>query len=165
MIVSLIVAMARNRVIGRDGDLPWRLPDDMRFFKATTLGHHVIMGRKTWRSLERPLPKRVNMVVSNQLDPATQGARVFPTLDGALDAAERAGEMEAFVIGGAQLYQAALPLAHRLYLTQVEAEVDGDILFPKIDWAQWQEQSSSRHEIDSSHAFAFTTRLLQRIGM
>ena len=157
MRVVLIAAVAANGVIGRDGDLPWRLPADMRFFKATTTGHHVIMGRKTWDSLRRPLPDRVNVVVSRSLE-ETEGATVVRSFEAALDVARAGGETTAFVIGGATLYAAALPIADELRLTLVDAHVDGDVQFPKFG-DDWKEVERSEHAPDERHAhgFAFTT--------
>jgi dihydrofolate reductase len=160
MRVTLIAALDRNRVIGRDGDLPWRLPRDMRFFKETTTGHHVVMGRKTWDSLPpayRPLANRVNVVISRSLDSAA-GAVVVDSFAAALDVARAAGETELYVIGGASIYALALPEAQRLLLTEVDAEVDGDVRFPEFG-ESWVETARVAHEPDERHAFglAFTT--------
>lgn len=147
--LALIAAIARNRVIGRDNQLPWRLPADLRYFKAKTLGKPIIMGRKTWDSLGRPLPGRLNIVVSRQEGLVLDGAEVFQTIE---DARARADEWaaeqgvdEAMLIGGAQLYEQALPLADRLYLTRVDLAPDGDAWFPAFDETQW------RHEVESAH--------------
>lgn len=135
--ISLIVAMDRNRVIGRQGALPWRISDDLKYFKATTMGKPVIMGRKTFESIGRPLPGRDNIVVSGQSGYRAPGAEVVGDLEQAvalgLDFASRKGADEAFVIGGAALYAAAAPLVDRIYLTAVRASVEGDVRFPAFD--------------------------------
>jgi dihydrofolate reductase len=163
MRVSLIAAAAENGVIGRDNQLPWHLPDEFRHFKQTTEGHHVIMGRRTWESRGKPLPRRVNVVVSSQADYSAPGAIVLGSLDEALRAARAAGETEAFVIGGTRLYAEALAIADRLYLTRVHATVDGDAVFPSYDESQWRELDRREHPPDDRHAFGFTIRTLERI--
>lgn len=156
MKISLIAAASENDVIGRDNDLPWRLPDEFRYFKRTTEGHHVIMGRRTWESRGTPLPKRVNLVVSSRPDFTAPGATVVRSLAEALELARAAGEREAFVIGGTALYAEALPIADTLYLTRVHAEFEGDAYFPKFDPDAWVEVSRERHEVDERHAYAWT---------
>jgi dihydrofolate reductase len=157
--LSLIVAMDEQRLIGRAGALPWRLPEDLKHFKRLTLGKTVLMGRKTWDSLGRPLPQRENWVLTR--DPAfhAEGARAFATLDAAL-AAHPAGEL--MVIGGAELYRQTLPQAQRLYLTEVHAALEGDTWFPEFDRGQWIERSRERHETDERHAFAYSFVTLDR---
>jgi dihydrofolate reductase len=137
--VSLIAAVAANGVIGRDGALPWHLPEDLKRFKALTLGHHIVMGRKTYESIGRLLPGRTTVIVTRRHDYAVPGAIVAASLAEAI--ARCAEDDEVFVIGGAQIYQAALPLADRLYLTEVKAAVDGDTCFPAFDRRQWRERS------------------------
>ena len=135
--LTLIVAYARNRVIGRDNGLPWKLPGDLAHFKRATLGHPIIMGRKTWESLGRPLPGRLNIVITRQADYAAAGALVATSLQAALDACPK--DTEPFVIGGAQLYMLALPAADRIVATEVHADVDGDAWFPVLPPGQWRE--------------------------
>ncbi|MBW7902314.1 MAG: dihydrofolate reductase [Rhodocyclaceae bacterium] len=152
-VVSLIAAMDRRRLIGRDNALPWRLPEDLRHFKATTLGKPVIMGRKTWESLGRPLPERRNIVVSRNAGYAAAGAELAASLPAAL---ARAGDVdEAFVIGGAELYRQALPLAQRLYLTEIDAEFAGDAWFPEFAAAEWREAAREARVSADGLAFAF----------
>ena len=136
--LTIIAAVARNGVIGRDGDLPWRLPEDLRHFKRTTSGHPIIMGRATWESIGRPLPRRQNVVVTRQHGYSAPGCSVVHSLDEAL-ALAWAEDAEPFVIGGAGLYAAALPLASRLVITEVHREVEGDTWFPPFDRAQFRE--------------------------
>lgn len=161
--VSLIVAMTPEGVIGRDNDLPWRLPDDLKRFKSLTMGRPVIMGRRTWESIGRPLPGRTSIVLSRSATFAPQGATVVPDLERALDAAGAVDE--AFVIGGAQVYVLALPIAQRLYLTLVHGEVAGDARFPTIDPQQWREIERSERPADERHAFAMTFSVLERAGV
>ncbi len=135
--VTLIVARARNGVIGRDGALPWRLPEDLSFFRRTTIGHVVVMGRRTWDSIGRPLPQRRNIVVTRQEDWHAPGCEVTSSLEQALAITHDVDEV--FVIGGAALYRLALPLARRLIVTEIDADFDGDTHFPPIDATLWRE--------------------------
>ncbi|MFZ6045810.1 dihydrofolate reductase [Pseudomonas sp. CR3202] len=158
--LCLIAALAQNRVIGRDNQLPWHLPADLKHFKAMTLGKPIIMGRKTWDSLGRPLPGRLNLVVSRQSDLVLEGAEVFPSLEAAIERAEAwAREVEVeelMLIGGAQLYAEGLALADRLYLTQVELAPEGDAWFPEVSQQDWRLASSIEHEAtEQSPAYAF----------
>lgn len=155
--LTLIAAVARNGVIGKDNRLPWHLPADLKHFKALTTGHAVIMGRKTWESLPpnfRPLPGRQNIVVTRNADYAASGASVVASLADAVAAA--AGD-EAFVIGGAELYATALPLAHRLQLTEIDADFDGDTHFPLIAPRQWREAARATHRDEAGLGYAFVT--------
>lgn len=137
--LAMVVAYAvPSRIIGREGQLPWHEPEDLKHFKAVTTGHAMIMGRKTWDSLGRPLPKRRNLVVTRQKGLSAPGAEIFPDLAAAI-AAARATDPEPCIIGGATIYAQALPLATKLVLTEVAAEVAGDAAFPAIDEAQWVE--------------------------
>ncbi|HBX55554.1 dihydrofolate reductase [Pseudomonas sp. UBA2684] len=147
--LCLIAALAQNRVIGRDNQLPWHLPADLKHFKALTLGKPIIMGRKTWDSLGRPLPGRLNLVVSRQPGLQLDGAEVFASLDAALERANawaRAEDAEELMlIGGAQLYEQGLAQADRLYLTRVELSPEGDAWFPEVNAADWRLASSIEH--------------------
>ncbi len=139
--LALIAAMARNRVIGRDNAMPWHLPEDLRYFKATTLGKPIVMGRKTFDSLGRPLPGRTNIVVSRQPDLTLEGAQVFASIDAALSAARQQAQAdgvdEVMVIGGDNLYRQTLERADRIYLTRIESEPEGDAWFPAFDEQAW----------------------------
>ena len=141
--LAMMAAKAANNVIGRDNKLPWYLPNDLKYFKRVTLGKPIIMGRNTWESLKRPLPGRTNIVISRQEGYRAEGAKRVSTLDEALELAENValidGRDEVVVIGGAQIYELALPRADRLYLTEVHAEVHGDTFFPEIEAGQWRE--------------------------
>ena len=160
--LCLIAALAQNRVIGRDNQLPWHLPADLKHFKALTLGKPIIMGRKTWDSLGRPLPGRLNLVISRQPGLSLEGAEVFASLDAALQRAEAwalaQGVDELMLIGGAQLYEQALPLAARLYLTRVELSPEGDAWFPEFDTSIWQCSACDAHKAtEQTPAYAFET--------
>ena len=133
--IALVAALARNRVIGIGGSLPWRLPEDLRRFRNLTLGHPVIMGRKTFEAIGKPLPGRDNIVITRTRGYAAPGCRVLHALDAAVAAA---GPGEVYVIGGAEIYAAALPLAHRLYLTEIDADFEGDAFFPEFDRRAWR---------------------------
>lgn len=162
MRISLVVAVAENGVIGRAGALPWRLPDDSRRFRLLTTGHHVIMGRLTFESIGRPLPDRVNVVLTRGGRFSAEGVRVAADLAEGLAMARQAGETEAFVIGGTSVYAAALPIADAVHLTRVHAVVEGDARFPELDPAAWIETSREHHPSDARHAYAFTYTLLER---
>ncbi|HEY8429218.1 MAG TPA: dihydrofolate reductase [Sandaracinaceae bacterium] len=161
MRVSLIAAVAKNGVIGKDGGLPWRLPDDLKQFKARTTGHPVLMGRKTWESLGRPLPGRLNLVVTRQRGYRAPGAEVFASIDEALARAEREDD-EVWIIGGAGIYAATLDRADRLVITHVDAEVEGDARFPEVDWSAWRLVSEDAHPADERHAHSFRVATYER---
>ncbi|HEY0289566.1 MAG TPA: dihydrofolate reductase [Pseudomonas sp.] len=158
--LSLIAALAQNRVIGVDNSMPWHLPADFKYFKATTLGKPIIMGRKTWDSLGRPLPGRLNLVVTRQADLQLEGAEVFTSLDAAVERAEEwadeQGVAEMMLIGGAQLYAQGLPQADRLYLTRVDLSPEGDAWFPEFDQTQWKLVSNTGNPAaDDKPAYSF----------
>jgi dihydrofolate reductase len=167
MIVSGIVAVAENNVIGRKGDLPWHLPDDMKYFMNTTRGHHIITGRVNFESIPlrfRPLKDRTNLVVTRNPDYEAPGAIVLGSLEDALARCRKAGEQEAFIIGGGEIFRQALEqdLIQRLYLTRIHANVEGDVYFPELDPSAWTEKSRVRHEADQKHAFPFSFLVLER---
>ena len=165
--LALVVARARNGVIGRDGTLPWRIKSDMAWFKANTLGKPVIMGRKTWESLpRRPLPGRTNIVLSRDQSFETLGALVCENFSEAVqiarEQAEDDGASEVCIIGGFALFEAALPRAKRLYLTEVLADVEGDVTFPAFDEADWTEVSREEHPAGPDDEHPFVLRVLER---
>jgi dihydrofolate reductase len=139
-LLAMVVAIGDNGAIGKDGKVPWRIPEDMKHFKNVTMGHAIIMGRKTWDEVGRPLPGRRNLVVSRQPGLTLEGAEVFPTLEAAIVAA-RATDPEPHVIGGSTIYDAAMPLATRIYLTEVHRDVEADTFFPPFDRSVWREVS------------------------
>lgn len=165
MRVSLIAAVSENGVIGRHGELPWRLSNDLRQFKQLTMSHTVIMGRRTWESIARPLPGRRMVVVSRrpEFHVADPDVQVVNSLDEALRVADSANDVEAFVIGGAELYRAALSVANRLYLTRVHAQVDGDTFFPELSWKDWQLVDSRAFAADQNNDHPHTLEILDRI--
>ncbi|MEO1434782.1 MAG: dihydrofolate reductase, partial [Bacteroidota bacterium] len=130
MKISIIVAQTENRVIGKDNDIPWYLPADLKYFKKVTTGHHIIMGRKCYESIGRPLPNRANVILTRRMDFHAEGCIVTHSLEEALDIARRNEETEAFIIGGGEIYNLAMPLVDQIYLTQVHTELEGDIYFP-----------------------------------
>lgn len=160
MIHSLVVAMARNRIIGRDNQLPWKLPADLAYFKQVTMGHPIVMGRRTYESIGRPLPGRLNIVVSRNPGFRAPGCTVVDSLEAAWRVAGDAAEV--CVIGGTSLFAEALPIADRIHLTEVEADVPGDTYFPEFDRSQWAEREVSRHPVDERHALAFRIVVLDR---
>ena len=160
MTVSLVVAAAKNNVIGRDGELPWHLPDDLRHFKRLTTGKPVIMGRRTFESIGRPLPDRRNIVMTRNPDYAAAGCDVVTSVSDALDLAGHGTEV--MVIGGGQVYRDFLPRADRIYMTRVQAEIEGDTHFPEIDTSDWQLVSSEHHAADEKHAWAFEMMVFER---
>lgn len=156
MILSLIAAIGKNNELGKENKLLFSLPKDMKHFKEVTTGHPVLMGRKTFESIGRPLPNRRNIVVTRDMNYQANGTEVLHSLDEALEQFKNTDE-EIFVIGGGEMYKQALPLANKLYLTFVETSVDNaDTFFPEFDANEWEEVSKERHEADEKHQWPFT---------
>ena len=153
--------MARNRVIGRGNRLPWRMPADLQRFKRLTMGKPMIMGRRTWQSLPGLLPGRPHVVISRDHSFDAPGADVVNSVEAAL--ARCAGEQEVMVIGGAQLYRQMLPLAARIHLTRIEADIPGDTLFPELDLQQWRQSGLERHPADDRNPYPYTFLELIRV--
>jgi len=165
MTISIIAALSKNKVIGRKNDLPWHLPDDMNYFMQTTKGHYVIMGRKNYDSIPekfRPLPNRTNLVITRQQDFKAPGCIVLSSIEKAIETARNAEEQEVFIIGGAEVYKLGLPMANRLYLTEIEAEIDGDTFFPEFSALDWKEISRKHHTKDGRHAYSFDFAVYER---
>ena len=160
MPLSLIVAMTRAGVIGRRGALPWRLSADLQRFKSLTMGHHILMGRKTFESLGRVLPGRTSVVITRQDYPLPAGAIVANDLEAALRFA--AIDSEPFIIGGAEIYRLALPRVDRLYVTWVETDVAGDTCFPAVNWTEWRETATTRHPADDKNEYDTTHSIYNR---
>ena len=160
-ILSLIVAMACNRVIGRNNRLPWHLPADLKFFKRTTMGKTLLMGRRTHESIGRPLPGRINIVITRRRNYTAEGCIVAHSFEEALVAAGNVQEV--VVLGGAACYARALPHADRVYLTKVQAEVEGDAWFPELESSQWEEVWREDHPSDAKHAYPYRFSQLERI--
>ena len=167
-IVALIVAVAENGVIGRDGRLPWRLPSEMRHFRSVTLDKPVIMGRRTFVSLKQPLSKRDNIVLTHNREYAPQGAIAIESVEQALkvagDCAMARAAKEMMVVGGAEVYAALLSKAERIYFTRVHAKPDGDVRFPELDFAAWREVSSEHHPRGEKDEFDYTISVFERAG-
>jgi len=160
--VTLIWAMSADRVIGRDGDLPWHLPDDLKRFKRVTSGGSVIMGRKTWQSIGgKPLPDRQNIVVTRTDGFPAPGALIAPSLPSAL---AKVTTDRAFVIGGAALFAEALDEADRLEVTHIHADIEGDVLMPEVGWSGWSLVADEVHPADAAHAWPFSFRTYHRAG-
>lgn len=162
MNLTLIAAMSQNRVIGRNNDLAWHLPNDLKHFKELTRGHHVIMGRKTYESMGRPLPGRTNIIVTNQSDYKAIGCIVVNNLMDAIRKAEN--DSQPYIIGGGKIYEQALPLADTLELTLIHADVEGDTYFPEIDTNKWQIVAKESHAADDRHEYAFDFLTYHRIS-
>lgn len=159
-LISIIAAVAENRAIGIHNRLPWHLPADLKYFRNKTLGHHVIMGRKNYQSIGKPLPQRTNIVVTRDPGFDAPGCVVVNSIGAALAAAD--GDPEVFIIGGAGIYAQSLPFADRLYLTLVHHSFEGDTYFPEFEWAQWKEISKEFHEPDERNPYPYTFVVLDR---
>jgi dihydrofolate reductase len=165
MKLSLMAALSTNNVIGRDNDVPWRLSTDLKRLKSMTMGHHVIMGRKTYASVGRPLPGRTNVVITRQTDYAPEGVTVVHSLEEAVRVAARAGESEAFILGGAEIYAQAMHRADRMYLTRVHAEVEGDTWFPDFDdVSEWHLTDAEHFDADEKNEYPFSFLTYERAG-
>ena len=162
MTVSLIVAVSSNGVIGHDGGLPWHLPADLKHFKRTTMGHHLIIGRRTWDEVGKPLPGRTMVVVTRSRRFAPEGAKVVRSVEQALDIA--ADDDEPFIGGGSQIYRIALArdLVHRIYLTRIHADVEGDTFFPEFDLDDWELVSEEHHEAGKKNEFDYSFLVYER---
>jgi dihydrofolate reductase len=167
MIISLIAALTKNHVIGKNNDLPWHLPDDMKYFMQTTKGHHVVMGRKNYDSIPekfRPLPNRTNIVVTRQPNWKAERCLTVNSLQEAINIAKQNNEPELFIIGGAEIYQLAFPLTQRMYLTEIQTELSGDTFFPAFSPKEWKETSRKHHPIDERHHYAFDFVVYDKIN-
>lgn len=161
--ISLVVAAAKNNVIGKDNQLLWRLPEDMKFFKNVTWGMPVVMGRKTFESLGKPLPGRKNIVITRQNNWTAEGTIAVKSLDDALFLVKNMDVKEVMVIGGGEIYQMAFEKAKRIYITRVDAEPEGDTYFPAIDPKVWKLVSQKDHEADEKHQFSYSFQIWERI--
>ena len=158
MIISMIAAMGSNRVIGKDNDLPWHLPDDFKYFQQKTKGHHVIMGRKNWESLPhkfQPLPNRKNLVITRQSNYTAHGATIIQSLEEGKVIAKKNSEEELFIIGGGEIYRMGLTIADRIYLTEIDGAFEGQVTFPEFSSSDWTEVSRKHHAKDDRHQYAF----------
>ncbi|MCB0496411.1 MAG: dihydrofolate reductase [Cyclobacteriaceae bacterium] len=158
MEIAMIAAVAENGVIGKDNDLVWSLPDDMKYFMNTTKGHYIILGRKNFESLPpkyRPLPNRTNVVVTHQKNLQLEGAHMVNTLEEAFEFCRNSDQGKVFVIGGGQIYKHSMPFADTLYITEIHQSFDGDTFFPEFDKNEWQEVSREQHGTDERHLYPF----------
>jgi len=164
--LSMIVAVAQNRVIGRNNALPWYLPNDLKYFKQTTLGKPVIMGRKTYESIGKPLPGRTNIVITRQADYQPEGVKVVSSVEDARALAESVclidGQEEAMIMGGAEIYALCLPVCDRLYLTEVHAEVEGDAWFPEYDKSEWHEVAREDFAAEGPNPYDYSFVVYER---
>lgn len=163
MIISVIVAVSKDGVIGRDNQIPWYLPEDLKYFKKVTLGHPVIMGRKSFVSIGRPLPKRTNIIVTRDPFYIVSGCIVVNTLEEALEWALKEGEDEIFIIGGGEIFEQSISYWDKLYLTEVDLFVpDGDVFFPEINPDEWALLSEEHHDADEKNEYAYTFKVFER---
>lgn len=163
MIVSAIVAVAKNGVIGKGNQIPWYLPADLQYFKRTTLHHHIIMGRKSFLSIGRPLPHRTNIVVTRDPFFVANGCIVARSIEEALGMAYDNGDGEAFIIGGGQIYEESLPFWDKLYLTEVDIEIpDGEVFFPALDYSEWTLVSEEDHSADNKNEYDYTFKVFEK---
>jgi dihydrofolate reductase len=162
MKISSIVAIGKNNVIGKDNQIPWYLPEDLKWFKRQTLGHAVIMGRKCFESIGRPLPKRTNIIITRDVFYLAQGCEIVHSLSEAIDKAAAEGETEAFIIGGGEIYTQSMELIDKIYLTEVEIEAEGDVFFPALTPDEWQLLSEEKHFKDEKNEWDYTFKIFER---
>jgi dihydrofolate reductase len=158
--LSIIVAVGENNVIGKDNDLIWKLPRDMRHFKETTTGHYIIMGRKTFESNGRPLPNRTNVIITRDRNYTAEGCKIAHSLEDAIKEAKN--DKEAFIIGGGKIYEESLSIVDRIYITKIHHEFEGDTFFPEINMNEWTEVERRKFEPDEKNKYAFTILTLDR---
>ena len=163
MQISQIVAVAQNGAIGKDNDLIWRLPADLKFFKNTTTGHHMLLGRKNYDSIGRPLPNRVSLIISRNTDYVAEGAEVFSSIEDAIQFAKDEGESELFIVGGAQIYEQTMDLTTRIYYTEVHESFDGDCFYDRPDEKYWKEISREDHQSDEKNPYDYSFVVYERI--
>lgn len=164
MIVSAIVAVSSNNVIGKNNDIPWYLPADLKYFKKKTINHHIIMGRKTFLSIGRPLPKRTNIVLSRDPFFVAKDIVVMSSLKEALNLAYEGGENEVFIIGGGEIYNLSFPQLDRIYLTRVEVEVDGEVFFPELSELEWKLTAEDSYQADEKNNYNYSFQVYERIA-
>ncbi|HLF62492.1 MAG TPA: dihydrofolate reductase [Saprospiraceae bacterium] len=163
MRISAIAAMSKNRVIGKDNQIPWHLPADMKFFQRTTRGHHVIMGRKNYESIDKPLAQRTNIVITRNPFFISSGCIVVHTLEDALAISYTEQEEEVFIIGGGEIYRLAMDVLDRIYLTTIDLLVEGDVFFPELDMNAWRVTSEEYFAPDQKNAYSFIIQIFDRI--
>ena len=162
MTISLIVAISKNRAIGIDNQIPWYLPADLKYFKRTTLGHHILMGRKSYLSIGKPLPRRTNLVLTRNTFFTAAGIQVVHSIEEGIELAKAAGEDELFIIGGGEIYRQSMELVDRMYITEVDIETEGDTFFPKIDESRWELSSEEHHKADERNKWNYCFKVYDR---
>jgi dihydrofolate reductase len=163
MIISAIVATAKNGVIGKDNEIPWYLPADFAYFKRVTLNHHIIMGRNCYESIGRPLPKRTNIIVTRNLFYIATGCITVHSIAEGLQIAQQNDETEAFIIGGGEIYKQTMHLLDKIYVTEVDLDTEGDVFFPELIPAEWRLISEEKHPKDEKNEWNFTFKIFERI--
>ncbi len=166
MIISLIAAVSENNVIGKNNDLPWHLPADMKFFKDKTMSHCVVMGRKNFDSIPdrfRPLSGRTNIIVTRQKDFSAEGVKVAHSIDEAIQLAKDSGENECFIIGGGEIFRQSVDKSDKIYLTRIHHHIDGDVFFPELNKRDWKEISRREHPADEKNNYSFSFIELERV--
>ena len=161
MIISAIVAVGQNNVIGSNNQIPWYLPADLKYFKKMTINHTLLMGRKTFQSIGRPLPKRVSIVVTRDLFFTASGVQVVHSIEEGLELANENGAQELFIIGGGQIYKETIPYWDKIYLTEVDINIGGEVYFPEIDLQDWELISSESHQPDEKNEYAYTFKVFK----
>ncbi len=162
MLISSIVAVAKNNVIGKDNEIPWYLPADLKYFKKTTLNHHIIMGRNCYKSIGMPLPKRTNVILTRDPFFISSSCLVAHSIEEALTMAFEDGESEAFIIGGGEIYNQSVEYWDKLYITEVDILVDGDVFFPNLNWEEWNLLSEEFHPKDDNNEYDYTFKVYER---
>jgi len=162
MIISHLVAASENNVIGKDNQIPWHLPNDLKFFKNKTWGMPVVMGRNTYESLDKPLPGRINVVITGKHDWTREGVSVAHTIDEAIKMACDTDCKELFIIGGGEIFRQSIDMANRIYLTRVHATIDGNVFYPVFDESKWKLVSQDARQADEKHAYAYTFQVWER---
>lgn len=166
MIISAIVAVSENNAIGKDNHLPWHLPEDLKFFKRTTMGKPILMGRKTYESLGKPLPGRLNIVLSRKEISLPEGVLLYHNLDDGINKLKETESEEVFIIGGGQIFEESMELIDRLYITEVHTHIDGaTAFFPEVDHSHWKLVWEEQHEADEKHQYAYTFRQYERVNL
>ena len=164
MIVSAIAAVSKNGVIGKDNQIPWYLPADLAYFKRTTLGHHVVMGRLSFLSMDGPLPKRTNIVITRDVFFTATGCLIAHSVEEALALALDAGETEVFILGGGQIYRQSQEYWDRVYLTAIDAEIEGEVYFPELKKEEWKLVTEEPHKADEKNPFSYNFQVFERIS-
>ena len=162
MKISAIVAAASNNVIGKNNDMPWHMPADLKHFKSITTGHHIIMGRKNYQSIGRPLPNRTNVIITSNRQFYVSGCKIVHSLEEALTIAHEANEREAFIIGGGSIYNLALPIIDKIYFTEIHAQIEGDVFFPALSNKLWSCVQKEFHSADEKNPYDYTFKVFVR---